>query len=90
MTVEGLSPAQQRLLEALTKDSADLFADGRDVPIKSLYHAARGMQNPARTRAMQQYLGPFIMRLNEKLVYQGKVVKPGEARGTYRLYALSA
>lgn len=33
----------------------------------------------------QQWLGPYITRLNRRIAKQGLAVKPGALKGTYRL-----
>ena len=52
-------------------------------------HAAIYPDIKDRTRTQQQQvLGPFITRLNRRLVKHRLAVKPGERKGTYTLLSI--
>lgn len=62
---------------------------GEDVPISEL-HALLGLSvMDPNSRAMQQDISPYIMRLNRKLREHGKVVVPGQLKRTYVLSCVS-
>lgn len=65
----------------LSRIYAALIGEG-DVAIDALLHAAQ-IQAPEKLR--QEYLGPYITRLNRRLKNHGRAVKPGQLKGTYRL-----
>lgn len=69
-----LPERQQKLYDAL--------AGRGDVPISDLCDAIEA--NLENTPA-QQWLGPYITRLNRRLAKRGLRVKPGALKGTYRL-----
>lgn len=78
MTTE-LSDQQRSLYEALFEDRDE------DVPIADMYRIVKGRDDlplPSN-KSMQEYLGPFITRINRKL--NGQRIEPGEKRRTYRL-----
>jgi len=71
---------------------------GDDVEIRVIYGYVYDAQSEANTMAkqaggvryMQQSLGPVIKRLNERLVEDKLVIRPGKTKQTYRLDTLSA
>ncbi len=74
-----LSDQQGRVFEALSA------TPNEDVPMAALYQCAKGRTDlPLPTnREQQQYLGPFIVRINLKL--NGQRIEPGKTKRTYRL-----
>lgn len=71
-----LPERQQQIYDALK---------GRgDVPITELCTAISAPPLDL-TRNHQQWLGPYITRLNRRLAKQKLRVKPGALKGTYRL-----
>jgi len=76
-----MTPMQRKLFSHLRS--------GRDVTISKLHHALYGTSTVTPTRQQQQ-LGPHIGRLNARLEPQGFRVRPGVARGSYRLYPIQA
>ena len=77
-----LPPAQGALLHVL------VYRRGRDVPIRNLY-AKLENDNPPH-RYQQQRVGAILSKLNDKLAPHNLVVRPGEKRRTYRLYAIAS
>lgn len=87
MPSEKLSPQEARVRKLLVKK--------RDTTIKNLFSAAKGNEHRWRGsavefRQMHQAVGAIITRLNQKIAADGVVAKVGKARGTYRLYSLTA
>lgn len=75
----NLPPRLQDLYDAL---------DGKgDVEIVSIYETVVGPP-PRPLRETQQYLGPYITKLNRRLREFGLIVKPGRLKGTYCLTSL--
>jgi hypothetical protein len=68
-----------------------LLRGGWDVPIAMLYQEAMfdGDLEVLPNKAQQQAVSPFIVRLNNRLRPLGFDIRPGVARRTYRLRALS-
>ena len=60
----------------------DALAGRGDVPITDL---CKAIEANLENTAPQQWLGPYITRLNRRLSKRGLVVKPGALKGTYRL-----
>lgn len=61
------------------------FLTGKgDVDILDIY---RNVVDPQERplREAQQYLGPYITKLNRRLREHGQIVKPGRLKGTYCL-----
>lgn len=73
-------PAQQRTLY-------DTLAGKGDVPISTI-HAALNLAPAEDRRQQQQALGPYIIRLNRRLVKKRQAVKPGALKGTYALVTI--
>jgi hypothetical protein len=61
-----------------------VLVKGEDVPIADL-HAALGLRPVADSRARQQDVSPYIIRLNRKLREHGQSVVPGQLKQTYVL-----
>ncbi len=62
--------------------------DGQgDVDIIKIYEIVVGPP-PRPLRETQQYLGPYITKLNRRLREHGLKVKPGRIKGTYCLTTL--
>lgn len=61
-----------------------------DIPLAELYQCAKGRSDiPLPTsREQQQYVGSFVSRINARI--EGRHIKPGAARRTYRLSNLEA
>lgn len=75
-----LAPRQQALY--------DLLADKGDVDINHLYACYFGRKPKIEVspiRYAQLHMGPPIHRLNRKLRPHGKVIAPGQIKGSYRL-----
>lgn len=70
-----LSPMQNKLYR--------LLMTREDVPIEKLYSAVYVNTEPKTMRQMQQRIGPFIARINEKL--DTDHIRPGDVKRTYRL-----
>lgn len=64
------------------------FLDGKgDVDILEIYYSiVDPVERPLREA--QQYLGPYITKLNRRLREHRKIVRPGRIKGTYCLQAL--
>lgn len=62
-----------------------MLRDGKSHNLSNIY--AKVYIETAPTRTQQMRLGPIIARLNRKLAPVGWIIKPGEPRRTYRLYA---
>lgn len=79
-----LSPMQGIIFKAVK--------GGRDVRIEVLHEKLYGAQFTRQRdpRQQQKALGPHIYRLNTKACEFGWIVRPGNGRRTYRLYALEA
>jgi hypothetical protein len=60
----------------------DALAGEGDVPFAVLCEAIDANLGPT---ASQQWLGPYVTRLNRRLKAHGLTVKPGAIKGTYRL-----
>ncbi len=78
-----LSPQQARVWE--------LIKNGREQPILLLYQSMQCSQaDAADIRRMQMRVGRVLAAINRKLaqIHAGVVVRPGEARKTYRLTSL--
>lgn len=78
--------AAQRLYAAL------VFSEGNDVALDVLYQNAKGRFDiplPSN-REMQQYVGAYVTKLNHRIEREGKCIKPGVARRTYRLEPIKA
>lgn len=60
----------------------DALSGRGDVPFATLCEAIDANLGPT---ASQQWLGPYVTRLNRRLVKHGLAVKPGVVKGTYRL-----
>lgn len=58
-----------------------------DVDIIEIYETVVGPP-PRPLRETQQYLGPYITKLNRRLRGHGLIVKPGRLKGTYCLTSL--
>lgn len=77
-----LSPTKATILHALA------YSMHKDVPIWRL-HARIYLDKPPH-RLQQQRVGSVIARLNKILVPLGFIIKPGDARRTYRLRRIEA
>jgi hypothetical protein len=63
--------------------------DGKgDVDILEIYTSIVDPREGKPLREAQQYLGPYITKLNRRLREHRKAVKPGRIKGTYCLCAL--
>jgi hypothetical protein len=64
-----------------------LSREPRDVKMSVLFRviAGRWPESTESVRAQQQRLGPYISRMNKKLVARRQLVAPGVHRHTYRL-----
>lgn len=69
------------------KELHDFLAGKGDVEILEIYRNVVGNEELPLRRA-QQYLGPYVTKLNRRLREHRKVVKPGRLKGTYVLQAL--
>lgn len=74
----GLTPREQDLYA--------LLRGGADVKIDDLFSAADGPPELPYNR--QMWLGPYITKLNRRIKNHKLKVRPGVARGTYRLVAI--
>lgn len=78
-----LPPKLALLYGAMPKD--------QDVMIPALFDTLMG-EFGAETRnircGQQQYLGPYLTKLNRRIAKHGQAVKPGRLRGSYRLVSL--
>lgn len=72
-------------LPAQTQKLYDALLGRGDVPIDTLYAALSGS---GREDLKQQWLGPYVTRLNRRLVGHKMRVEPGATKGTYRLVAV--
>lgn len=79
---KNLPPAPKALLHLLVAG----LGKRPDVPIAKL-HAALYIDE-VTPRQQQQRIGAILSKLNERMAVHGRVVKPGEKRGTYRLYTI--
>lgn len=70
-------PKQQALYDALRGKG--------DVPISELYAAVFPQGGTAPAGKEQQWLGPYITKLNRRLARRGLAVKPGNTKGSYAL-----
>lgn len=61
--------------------------DGAEAPIRILYRALTKQWPPPtmQIREQQQFIGPYIARLNAKLRLRGMQAAPGIARNSYRI-----
>jgi hypothetical protein len=68
----------------------DLLSGGAEYRITSLYCIVTFKNNTSTIapRRQQQVVGRVISRINKRIEGDGLRIKPGEARGTYRLYRL--
>lgn len=65
------------------------FLDGKgDVDILDIYTTLIDPRDGKPLREAQQYLGPYITKLNRRLREHRKIVRPGRIKGTYTLQAL--
>lgn len=64
-----------------------LSREARDVKMSVLFRAVAGRwpETTESMRVQQQRLGPYISRMNKKLVARRQLVAPGVHRHTYRL-----
>lgn len=69
------------------KELHDFLKGKGDVAILEIY---RNVVSPRELpqREAQQYLGPYITKLNRRLREHRQVVRPGRIKGTYVLAAL--
>lgn len=65
----------------------DFLAGKGDVDILDIYASVIGTEE-VPLRSAQQYLGPYITKLNRRLREHKQVVRPGRMKGTYCLQAL--
>lgn len=79
-----LTEREQKIYDMLRAAPKNLVGDGMDVPVTTLY-SATGHPKWKSPRGQQQFLGAYFSRLNVKLAPKGFEIKPGVARGTYRL-----
>lgn len=85
-----MASAPQAVAPDLPPRLLDLYnaLDGKgDVAIESIYETVVGPP-PRPLREAQQYLGPYITKLNRRLREHGLIVKPGRLKGTYCLTSL--
>lgn len=66
------------------KELHDFLVGKGDVDIMAIYLCVIGGEEVALRRA-QQYLGPYVTKLNRRLREHRQVVKPGRLKGTYVL-----
>lgn len=69
------------------KQLHDFLAGKGDVDILEIYTTLFD-QRETPLRTAQQYLGPYITKLNRRLREHKKVVRPGRLKGTYCLCKL--
>lgn len=60
---------------------------GQDVMIPAL-HGVLFPDSPRDHRDAQQWLGPYLTKLNRRIAKHKLAVKPGRLRGSYRLVSL--
>lgn len=65
----------------------DFLDDKGDVDIHEVYASVFGDADKP-LRETQQYLGPYITKLNRRLREHGQAVRPGRLKGTYCLVKL--
>lgn len=76
-------------LPAKLKALYELFARlDTDVSIEEIYSEMFGAAKKERWEKQQQ-LGPYITKLNRRIAGNKLKVRPGDAKGTYRLAALT-
>jgi hypothetical protein len=63
------------------------LTDRGDVEILAIYGRIIGGK-PIPLRSAQQYLGPYITKLNRRLREHRQIVRPGRIKGTYCLVGL--
>ena len=59
-----------------------------DVAILDIYTSLVDPREGKPLREAQQYLGPYITKLNRRLREHKQIVRPGRLKGTYCLQAL--
>ena len=91
-TPRHLSDSEIRLFVQLRGHHFDSWgrSEAGDVPIRMLYRAlTKRWPAPTMTlRQQQQYVGPFLSRMNAKLESQKLRAVPGVARNTYRFVTI--
>ena len=62
----------------------------RDVPIDRLYNMIATDGKTRSPKQQQQYVGALISRINKRLAAGswGIIIRPGQARRTYRIYTI--
>ncbi len=75
-----LPPKLKQLYELLNGEG--------EVEILDIFNALVGADEDKPQRQAQQYLGPYITKLNRRLREHGAVVRPGRLKGTYSLQSL--
>lgn len=76
--------ANDLVLPKREQDLYDLLAGKGDVAIDDLFRDMGGPEYD-ESRNRQQWLGPYVTKLNRRLKKLKIKVRPGVARGTYRL-----
>lgn len=69
------------------KELHDFLVGKGDVEILEIYRNIVGSEELPLRRA-QQYLGPYVTKLNRRLREHRQVVKPGRLKGTYTLTSI--
>jgi hypothetical protein len=82
MSIIAELPTQQAAIYRLLDGAVD-------VSIDKLYEAVGSKAVIADSQKVkQQFLGPYIVRLNRRLAKHRRVVKPGALKGTYTLKSI--
>lgn len=69
------------------KELYDFLSGRGDVNILEIYNGVFSSQQ-LQQREAQQYLGPYITKLNRRLREHRRIVRPGRLKGTYTLARL--
>jgi hypothetical protein len=75
---DGLSATETKVYSYISS-----FKPNTDIDIKCIYYAVYHKEPDSSNRTVQQTVGAFISRINQKL--EGAEIKPGRMKKTYRL-----